>query len=294
MGRESLVITTVCSDNHFQYFIPLFICAAKFSYPEADVKVFLRGEAKYKMFDVYERQFMDYPNSTSLCNSLRYLIPDDAIKDYDYWFSTDVDTLVLKPPIDHVAFYKKVMQETGLPYAAARGPLTRPRRKEAPNGWTGHFTRLASGSVMFKTKEFLNVTRGHRKAYRERLKQGLPEPFDHAKPGCYREYDEVMLYRIIHGSGLRTPTQKNKFTNGRHADTKYRGLHLGDFKFSKRCHNARKMRSLLDNSIVSQFVELEKTKEWKAACKMACNDEDVARMIKKARKYIGKRTQRPV
>lgn len=259
MGQKDFIITTVVSDDKFRGFIPLFLCAAKKAYPEADVKVFFRGQ--YSHPDVLTMQFGEYPNVVSLCNSLRYLIPDIHFTGYKWWFSTDVDTMIMRPKVDHISYYKEVMDDCHIPYAGARGPYSKPHRKEAPDGWNGYFTRIASGSIMFRLPEFLLRTRAMRKHYRTALMKQIPDPYDHALPGTYREYDEVMLYRIMKGSALRTPHYKNKFPNNKSASTLYRGVHLGDFKFRRRFRE-RKMRSLIHDELVEKWRQLEKDPEW--------------------------------
>ena len=154
---------TVCSADNFMYYIPLFAFSIGLAYPDWDVKIFLKGQLKDEIralvpanTKIYEEMFLDYPDRVSTCNSLRFLIPSKYFEGYDYVYNTDVDFLIFPHKVTHLRYYSKIIDATGQPYAGARGPIRKPRRAEALDGWKGKMKRVAGGEVMLKTPDSLN------------------------------------------------------------------------------------------------------------------------------------------
>jgi len=287
---DKLVVSTVVSADDYQYFIPLFTYSIKKAYPEWNVKIFLLGQLaeEVKIFlldntEVYENMFLDYPMRESTCNALRHLIPAKYFEDFDYVYNTDIDFIIFGHERTHLHYYQKVMKENKLSYAGARGPLKRPKRPKITLRWDGNYKRIGAGCLMLKSPEFYDKTAKARRKYREIVKNG-------EKQSCeYREYDEVMFCRICAESGLRTPIEKDHFVGGRKMSSKYRDIHLGDFKFRKRYHNEEKMKRILHEENVKKFVELEKDTDWQMRCNSMSQNEKVGKWLGKARKHINSR-----
>ncbi len=301
----STCLTTVVSADDFQYYIPMFIYTAKRAYPDYGVKIFLRGKInkqvrgilndmkKLRMcntdFQILENQFLDYPNRTSICNTLRHLLPEEQFKGFDFVYITDIDFLIFKHEPSLERYFHKRMSETGLPYASFRGPYTRPRRfKINKIGWRRSFTRIADGTLMLKNPQWFKKTKDARAIYNRIVKKGTSDRFDNHKAASYREYNEVMLYRICLMSKLRTPKRRNKFANGKRYNRLYRDIHLGDFKFN-RGSSIKRMTSYMKKENVANFIELEKDEAWLKISKVCEQNKVIKNMLKKLRHSVAKR-----
>jgi hypothetical protein len=78
--------------------------------------------------------------------------------------------------------------------------------------------------------------------------------------GVYREQDEVILANILKDSKLSIPPSK-------YYPRDLRGLHLGDFKFSKRWTNPEKMSNYLTDGTIKSFLQISTTKDWLSTVK---------------------------
>ena len=298
-------LTTVVSDDLFQYYIPLFVYTAKKAYPNYGVKIFLRGRLnkhvrkllndmkKLRMcnphFQVYEDYFLKYPKRISICNTLRHLLPADKFEKYDYLYITDIDFLIFRHEPTLGRYFQKRIEKTKLPYASFRGPYTRPRRPQiTPAGWKGKYSRIADGTLMLKIPQWFNKTRGARNVYNRIVKKGRNDEFDFHPAASYREYNEVMLYRICVMSGIKTPKKKNRFVNGERYDRNYRDIHLGDFKF-RRGSNPKRMDSLITKENIKHFKDLEKDETWLKISKVCEQNKTIKSMLGKLRHYVRKR-----
>jgi len=297
-----LCITTVSSADEFAGFIPLFVYSAAQAHPYADIKIWLCGKlTSYQRkalklcgnapYEIIEDAFPDWPQKESTCNALRHLVPMKKLKNCAYTFVSDLDFIFVKThtPIDH--YYGKIMERTGQPHAGARGPLTKRRAPQIPSKeWDGIYTRIAEGTFCFKTKEWGEVTKGARGYYREVLKEGGPDSLDTIPSCSYRDYGEVMLYRIMKMSGLKTPEKKNCFIDGTTADPHFRMIHVGDFKFEKRRGRMGKMKRILPARNVSEFLELEKDSTWQEICSIVeRHNKRVKYLMGKMRAHMRKR-----
>jgi hypothetical protein len=285
--------SSVCTNDSYQFFIPLFVYTAKKAYPDAGVKVFVKGELKdntreslkmipYDGWEVKEDCFKSYPNRPFITNCLRFLVNEKEYKGYDYVFIKDIDFLIFPHKISHLKFFKDAMG--GLPYFGVRGPYRHPRRYNINRiGWKGDFTRIAGGSFVFKNPEWFEKTRETQKKYRSFIKHNLSDDIDHHIPGSYREYDEVMLYRIVKKAGLPVPTRKNKNVYKKHAPKIYRDIHLGDFIKKKHGKNRLAKRVAVEN--LKLFAKLEKDPLWLQIRRKAGENAKIREILRRVRKY---------
>lgn len=288
--------TSVCTDDSYQFFIPLFVYTVKKAYPDAGVKVFVKGHLKKVTSDalklikstdweVRDKCFSGYPNQTSMTNSLRFLVGRKEFEGYDYVFVRDIDFLIFPRKLSHMRFFSKRMES--LPYFGVRGPYSHPRRREVNKiGWKGMFTRVAGGTFVFKNPEWFDKTDVLRKRYRHKLRKQIK--YEGNSPASYREYDEVMLFRILKGSGIATPRRKGKDVYGRGMPKVYRDLHLGDFSKNKRGH--KRLVRRLSIKCARQFVELEKDPVWKEIRKMMGKaNGKIREILRRVRKHVKRR-----
>lgn len=268
-----LCVSTVVSADEYMWYIPMFAYSARKAYPKCGIKIFIKGPIDFrirknkKLFgdpDLIDNQFLKFPNRRSTCNSLRHLINPKHYRGYDIIYPTDVDFIILPHMKNHVKYYSRIMSGTLTPYAACRGPIK--GFKNHPTGvtaWAGKYQRTAAGCSMYKYPEFYTATKEAREYYTGVLSSGNHDDLDTIPSASYREYDEVMLYRICHRSGLRVPGHSNVFINGDKFNSKYRDIHLGDFKFKHRWRNINKMKRILHSENVRLMIALSKSGGWK-------------------------------
>jgi len=294
-----LCISTVVSADDYQWFIPLFCHSAKLAYPDCGLRIFVRGtvhdiiknnKKKFGNPDILENQFLDFPTRRSTCNALRHLINPKHYQGYDIVYPTDVDFIILPHRKPHWKYYENIMRKAFSPYAACRGPVR--GFKNHPTGvktWSGVHTRVAAGCSMYKYPDFYQQTADAREYYTSVLKMGGHDKYDEIASASYREYDEVMLYRLIHLSGLRLPGHTNIFINGEKADPKYRDIHLGDFKFKHRWNNKRKMKRILHNESVKAYRNLSKNTKWNNTLDlvMQFGPNSVVKLLNNLEEYLG-------
>jgi len=276
-----ICVTTMVTSDHYQYYIPLFLCSLRKYYPEVGCKIFVRGESKIKGQEIIENTFTDYPKGDYVTNALRFNVDPKHFKDYEYVYYTDIDFIFLpqkKPVFDYLI---NIMKDTKLPYAGHRGPIkARRREKHGIYIWDKNYSRLAAG-VFMVAHEWFKRTTDCRKHYLNEIKK---------KKVRYREYDEVMLYHFCKLSGFRTPIAKEgTFVNGKKFHIDYRHVHLGDFKFGKRYKNrARMKKKFLTDENVKKFTKLEKEDDWKEACEIAEKNKHLKGYMKNLRGYARK------
>lgn len=291
---ERLCFSTVSTENHFQYFIPTFAYSCMKANPDGGVRVFLKGKLKdpiqeaLKMVPgdckVIENYFTEYKMRPSTCNSLRFLVDAGEYEGFDYVFVRDVDFVVFGHEPTHMEYFSKRMKSSS--YYGIRGPYSHPRRPAISRiGWRQDFTRIAGGTLFFKNPQWLDMTKDQRARYRKLLLKGKHDEFDEHTPASYREYDEVMLYRICKGAGLRTPKIKNKDLYGHHISNVYRDVHLGDF--AKKWSDAR-MKRVLAQENVKKYTGLEEDPAWQEIVKIVSSNDKVEKVLRRARKYMAR------
>ena len=294
-----LCIATVCSADDFQYYIPTFIYTCKRAYPDYFVKIFVKGKLSEKCWEIlkelktmcdpnwkiYENFAVDYPNRVSICNTLRHLLPPNRFKEYTHLYITDVDFLIFKHNKSLGKYFAGKIKSVKQPYASVRGPTKRPSRKHINKyGWIGKYTRIADGMLMLKIPEWWNATKKARTYYSKIVKAGTHDEHDKHPAANYREYNEVMLFRICRLSGLRTPDRKKIFLDGTRIRLVYRDVHMGDFKFA---HRNNKYGWIKPENFVN-FEKLDRDKKWLKLLDMIGDYGYVSKMIKKIRRYTRK------
>jgi hypothetical protein len=297
----SICFTTVCSGNHFAYFVPVFIYSTKKAYPDAGVKIFVKGKLKEEVkqalelvrqhypdgWEVLEGQFDSYPMRKSTCNCLRFLLPGEFFKGYDYVLVRDVDFVTLPHQPSHLRYFAKRMKACKLPYFGTRGPYRYPRRYNINgHGWKYEYSRIAGGTVML-SKAWFKAVKGEQSRYRHALKHSQNDGRDHHVAGVYREYDEVMLQRMCKAAHFRIPTKKSKGPDGRGVSKIYRDIHLGDF--AKRKRNFKRVRKKIARENVKLFMRLEQDPVWQEIKKLVGKNGKVRVLLRRARKHIRSR-----
>ena len=291
-----LAIATVVSSDEYQFYLPLFTFCAHRAYPYAAIKVFVCGKLDpdsrpFIHGKVYENMFEGYQEGESTYNAMRQLLPAKYFEGCDYLYSTDADFLMFKQKVSHMDYYAAVMDKIQQPIACARGPLRGLAATRLDGyGWTENRTRIAAGCIMQKIPEWFEATSVARKYYRHLVKHQRADRFDSVPACTYREFDEVMIYRICKMSDLRTPDRKDHFLNGEKMNAIYRDIHLGDFKFKKRYHNPSKMKRILRNRNVKNYLELQNVPEWQRITDYVSGKSGtIRRMLKKLDKYVSQR-----
>jgi len=288
-------VATVCSADSFQYFIPVFIYSLKKAYPDYGIKIFLRGwlnsDVKEALklvegdYDIYEGSFSNYPTHVSTCNTLRHLLPANRFKNFDLLYITDIDFIFFQHKPSLGRYFQKRIEETGEPYATFKGPGRTPHRFK--NGWTGIFTRIADGTLMLKIPEWFEKTYTQRKKYKNLVMKDKTDGYDHHRPCTYREYNEVMLYRMIKNSGMKTPLHRRKFIGGKDYNVLYRNIHLGDFKYN-RGNSRHRMKKFMHYKNAKAFKKLQKDEAWLKLCEICERNKMVRASMKRLRYYVKK------
>jgi len=292
----------VCTNDSYSYYIPLFVYTVKRAYPDAGVVVFVKGVLKeavretlklilYNGWVVKDQCFKGYPNNPAITNSLRFLVDEKEFKGYDYIMIRDIDFLVFPHKVSHAEYFIRRMKKMRLPYYGVRGPYSHPRRRKINRvGWRRDFTRIAGGTVVIKNPDWFDKTSKMRKKYRHYLKSNMSDGLDSHKPATYREYDEVMLYRIINESGLKTPRRKNKDVLGKRSPKRYRDMHLGDF--GKRKHGNKRLISRLATENAKEFIKLESDPVWKEIKDRMRKNNKVREIIRRVRRHVKHRLKK--
>lgn len=154
----------------------------------------------------------------------------------DYVHVTDIDILILPKDISHEEYYGSRMVN-GASYL--RGAIQ-------ANGktWENAQSRICGGHISF-TPEFYDKTKEIREFYSK-------------ESNCmdYREFDEVMLYRILDYHKYPIPKNAYTFPNGESWDKEYRDLHINDFwgvKYLKWAPDKQKVGDLM---LDTEFIKL--------------------------------------
>ncbi len=253
---------TVCSADHFQSYIPLYIAALR-TWSKDNILIYLKGKLNrntkislslmnYK-YIIEEECFKYHPNLVSTTNCLRFIVNTGEV--FEYTIITDIDMLLFQDP-----WHWNVNQITPEnPFAGHHGPYHKPRRPEVCPSWTDDYERVAGG-MFCVTPEWYRRVQVAQDKYKLMLKDGTW--------GGFRESDEVMLARIIKESGMQVPQSKV-------LPTELRGLHLGDFKesMSHRWKNSIKMQSLLTSRNCTAYRNLSVTPEWQSMVSILHDDK---------------------
>lgn len=281
-------ITTLVSADKFQHWLPLYIYVIRKEYPEYFLKTFITGKLNDLTsrclnylrdsgvrFDEPIRVFENIELIESTANSLRFLIPQNYFKGMDYVIYTDADLLLFRNSPTLLQWHLKRLKRMKTSYAGHHGPWKRKYRPEiSKEGWKGNFERVSAGFFM-TTQQWYTDTKKARKHFLKIAQKG--------KLGGYREYDEVMLGRIVKSSGL--PMPPSGFCK------KQRGIHAGDFAQAKkrRWKSRKKIKKRTVPQMVIKFQALEKDKIWKGLLKRLDENNYIMGIIERARKYLERR-----
>ena len=200
-----LCITTLVDENYVAY-IPMFSWCCKKAYPEYDIKLFVRGEGRYAPgAKVIHNFFKDYPQHGPNTIALRFAIPGEHYKEYDYVYITDIDIMIIRESPTLLDFHLKEMQMTGLCYSNS---IRNSKHWQGANSLTG---------LHFCSKKWFEKTEGQAENFRKYLKVAEVR----------REYDGHMLAIMAENTRIGKP---GKFRLA----TRHHGIHLGNFRLMKK------------------------------------------------------------
>lgn len=201
----------------YKDYIPLFVHAAKWAYPEYHVRIFVDEIPTFKV-DAELIRF-DNPHKKAVKPYyLRWLLPPESFIGLDYAFICDVDLLTLREYPRMAEIRKAIMDTTGRPYANyLRKPA--PNHPERYTGW--HFIDV---------EPYYEKVWPHAKLILE------DQDFDISTPPSYGYYNgfgewqwgqEHLLYRLIEKAfGVdREVEHENRLAFANH-----HGLHLGPLR----------------------------------------------------------------
>jgi hypothetical protein len=188
-------IFTICGGD-YQAFAPLFIETAVAANPECDVMVGVIGEN----WIGWQPGIIDcngLPDRNRLSSAMRFVWSNGLLESFDYVLITDID-IVFAPEATSIATTHLIWMDI---------------EKTAPySNWLIGKEQIPG--VHFITKEWWAKTAEARKKEFDTLMTLDNIPYF---------YDELMLYRIIHNSGLPLPGKLPQLWN-------HHGLHLGSVR----------------------------------------------------------------
>jgi hypothetical protein len=222
--------------------------------------------------NIVESYKMSYPNLVGTTGALRFTT--DEIP-YDEVLVTDVDmffTLMRRDIFDYCRYNK----ENDMIYVT-HGPYHKPHRPEICPEWKGDYERAAAGLVCLY-KNWWHKTDIIRGRYDLCLRFGT-------KIKDFREVDEVILGRIIKESGFSIPKVPLNYH--------MRPIHYGDFKstMKHRYTNRNKMRSLLDNRCVEEYLRAKSDKTLTKIRGILSQNAQIAEILDNVDEYCEKRMQ---
>lgn len=277
-------ISTVISGD-YQHYIPFYLLSAKGWIKNVDVNFFL-----YDTIDDITLEAVGYLENSGIinkvkikencfknrkqehANSLRFLV-SEGIDDYDLTLITDIDFLVFDDPIH---WHSEEMLLTYRPFAGHHGARKHPLRKEiSKDGWVGGFERTCGGMFAVNRKWY-SMTHEARVYF-----------IKHLDTEChYREYDEVMLSRMIKMIGYDVPHIKNFYRD-------IRLIHLGDFRtgMEHRYKNAEKLNKRISVKTAENYNNFIKTKEFKDVFDIMKKSETIRTVFTNLNKYMRQRDE---
>ncbi len=199
----TICISTVVDKTYMAY-APMFVWCCKQVYPSYDIKLFLRDPCPYdltgaEVIPLFEK----FPRYVYNSIALRFVVPPKYYEGYDHVYVGDIDIMIMPERIALDEFHRNEMVTTGLSYSNSLRNIH-------------HYCGYQSVSGLhFASKHWFDQTEEQRAIYYRLLERGLI--------GLYREYDGLMLYRMIEKSGLKLPA-KLKLKKRHH------GIHLGNFR----------------------------------------------------------------
>ena len=199
----SVCITTVV-DQKYSAYIPMFAWCCKTVYPSYHIRIFVVGEYKerIKNADIIPL-FNDFPTTPYNAIALRFVVPPEYYREFDYVYITDIDIMIMPERVELADFHKAEMVASGLPYSNSTRNVHHYLGNKSLTG------------LHFATRKWFEQTENERQRYYSLLQKGLV--------GNYREYDGVMLHRMCERSELKLPNKYN-------LKKRHHGIHLGNFR----------------------------------------------------------------
>ena len=288
----SLCFTTVVSANDYAHYIPFYLQSLALAYPHYHAKIFVRGKIKNRFaleslnkdhFHIVEDFCSDIKELPSTCSALRFLIDGKHFHAYDNVVFTDVDIVFAQQRESPQHYFEKHMGNYG--YAAMGGAKHNPPRPQITENWTGSFTRVIANMFAVERKWF-DKTKEVREYYLKRICKGVPDSYDNHRPASYREYDEVLLFRILWLSKMKIPLSLYCFQDGKQFDFQYRQIHLGDFRKDGVKRNPKKY---FDKGNLQWFRDvIHKDLKWRELYDLVPNGTEAAKTVKKLKAYACK------
>ena len=295
MGK--IIATTFVTADKYQHYLPMYIYSLKRSYPQILVKTFIQGRIdslntkafnylhdQGLFFDLpIENLFKDIKLRKSTANALRFLIPEQYFRSFDYLFITDADLLIFQTQPSMADWHIKRMISIGSCFAGHHGPWKRKYRPEVNTaGWKGDFERVSGGFFM-ATPKWFKKTKKARKKYRKLIENGKYDD-------TYREADEVMIGRILKESKLPIP----KMRKVENFNIDIRGIHYGDFKgtMKKRYKSPRKMRKVVTKWSCKEYLELLKDPIYQGLMDIMQEDHKLAKIFPLVENYCRRRVKK--
>ena len=280
--KYKLCITTVV-DGYYQLYIPMFIYCAKKSYPDYYVKVFFRGtltppvwdclkdieDAGIDGWEVKENWFTDYPYQLKTSACLRYLLPPEEVKDFEYVHINDADMLIMREKPSILEYHRKRIKKEGWLYSNTKGTWDHP--------FNGLARRLPALPTF--TKKWYSKIEPIAKKYRKLLKAG--------EVGLINCYDEIMLFKLVEQSGQPLPEKYDY-------EVKYHGLHLGMAKMRGKHSFTREkvwwdfFEARTKNTFIPQYLKLLKDPVFSKFKTLACTKQEIAGEFNNLGVYISK------
>lgn len=206
-----LCLTTVV-DEYYAAYIPMFVWCAKKAYPDYHVRIYVRGKCPpCDGAEIIQDAFAGYPKCGNNTIALRFVLPPEDFKKFDYIYITDIDMMLMKESVCGTGFatlpdfHLAEMQKTNLCYSNSI---------RNSKHWKG--TESLSG-LHFCHRDWFDAVERSVINYRQYLKE----------VEVRREYDGHMLYNIVKDSGMGLPG-KYRLVKRHH------GIHLGNFRLFKR------------------------------------------------------------
>lgn len=240
-------ITTVI-DGQYMDWKPLFEFCLKRAYPEYDYQIFWRGRGPFKGF----------PKMKYNTIAMRFVIPKEEFKGYDYVYITDIDMMIMREKPSLVDFHLDEMKQTRMCYSnSLRNP--------------GHYAgnRSLTG-LHFCAYEWFEKVEKLQRYYFDLLKRGLV--------GLYREYDGVMLYRMALNAGLGIPG-KYPLTDRHH------GIHMGNFRLFK---SFKKFKNRIPKEFAQSWVNYRRAADFKMMYNKARENSVCQQLLDGLEKYCYK------
>jgi hypothetical protein len=218
-NKGSFCVTTIVSGN-YQWYIPIFLYSLKMAVRDAEARIYVRGPCILP--DVWKKTCIELPDEYKRegynTAALRFCYSDPELEQFDYCLITDIDIMMQFESIHPVDQHMRSLMKNNLEcydnYISTNGA----DGKRVPG-------------VHFVTKAWWARTAAARDRHRAVLREEEIKEYD---------YDERMLYRIIHESGLPEPPKLPNLWA-------HHGVHLGDWRRDVESKRFKKTRMQADN-----------------------------------------------